>query len=198
MTKNQLYSELSVMSSSREDRLNYANLVLNNLTLLPKLLDIAFIVNDKTSCRAAWVLEFVCKKNINALIPYFGLFTNNLKSLHLESALRPMSKICYFIASEYNSMLQNNLKDALTSLHKEQITEVCFDWLIGNQKIATKAYAMDVLFLLGKDQVWVHAQLSEILQQDFSSQSAGYKVRAKRILIKLKAAKTNYKQNRNY
>ena len=177
-----LYSELSSITASRVDRLKYANLVLNDLTLLPKLLDIVFMVNDKTSCRAAWVLEFVCEKNSYAIIPYLDDFTANLKKLHLDSSIRPMAKICFFMAQKHS----NNKPDTLKSKHKELIIEACFDWMIGNQKIAAKAYAMDALYLLGKEFSWVHPQLVEILKQDFHSQSAGYKVRAKRILKKLK------------
>lgn len=186
MTLNELYLELSSITASRKDRLKYANLVLNNETLLPKLLEISFMVHDKTSCRAAWVLEFVCEKKLEALTPFLNIFTGQIGKLHLESALRPMAKICYFIALKHHLNQQNNLKNALNTLQKEQIIEVCFDWLIGNQKIATKAYAMDTLYLLGRDYPWVHTQLVQILEQDFHTQSAGYKVRAKRILKKLK------------
>ncbi|WP_372757918.1 adenylosuccinate lyase [Mariniflexile sp.] len=188
MKINEFHQELSRITASREDRLKYANLVLNNMSLFPKLLEISFMVDDKTSCRAAWVFEFVCEKYIYAIIPYLDTFTENLKRLHLDSAIRPMAKVCWFLLNAYNSKEPNTLKKTLQPKHKERIVEACFDWLIGNQKIAAKVYAMDNLYILGLDYPWVHPQLIQILEQDFPTQSAGYKVRAKRILKKLKSA----------
>ena len=59
MTLSTLYSELSSITASCEDRLKYANVVLNDLTLFPKLLHIVFMVDYKTSSCAAWVFVFV-------------------------------------------------------------------------------------------------------------------------------------------
>lgn len=186
MTLDELYLELSSITASREDRLAFSELILNDLSLFPKLLDIAFRVDDKVSCKAAWVLEFVCETYIYAIIPYLDVFSSKLKTLHLDSSVRPMAKICSFITKAYYSNQPNTLKKTLTSKHKELLIETCFDWLISDQKIAAKAHAMDTLYLLGKDYSWVHPQLVQILEQDYHTQSAGYKVRAKRILKKLK------------
>ena len=100
MTLSTLYSELSSITASREDRLKYANLVLNDLTLFPKLLHIVFMVDDKTSSRAAWVFEFVCEKNIFAILPYLDTFLGNLEKLHLDSSIRPIAKVCFFVAQK--------------------------------------------------------------------------------------------------
>jgi hypothetical protein len=60
LTKEDLYQELNYVNHSREKRLFYANLVIGNPALVPLLLDILFMVDDKISPRAAWVFEFMC------------------------------------------------------------------------------------------------------------------------------------------
>ena len=70
MTTKELYEELNYVNHSREKRLHYANLVISNRDLIPKLLEILFMVDDKISCRAAWVFEFMCGEQLDACIPY--------------------------------------------------------------------------------------------------------------------------------
>lgn len=186
MTFEEFYKELSYVNASRENRLKYATLVLNDMSLFRKLIDIMFRVDDKISCRAAWVFEFVCDEYIYAVIPYLDTFSSNLKKVHFDSAVRPISKVCGFIAKEYYSKQPNTLKKALKPQHKDQIIEACFDWMINDEKIAVKVYAMETLFLFGKDYAWIHPELANILEQDFQIQSSGFKARAKRILKKIK------------
>lgn len=160
----------------------------NNPKLVPKLLDILFKVDDKISPRAAWVFEFMCNDDINTIIPYLNKFTENMHKVHLDSAVRPVAKICEFLAKAYTSKEDNNIKTALTETHKERIIENCFDYMINDEKVAPKAYSMSVLFLLGKDYDWVYPELARILEDDFSKQTAAFKARARHILKKIKKA----------
>ena len=93
MTTAQLYDRLNDVDSSRENRLEHADLVLKDLDLIPKLIEIVFMVDDKLSCKAAWVLEFVCNQNLKALLPYLDTFTENLSKVYFDSAVRPVAKI---------------------------------------------------------------------------------------------------------
>ncbi len=188
MTTAQLYEELNYVNHSREKRLYYAHLMQGNPDLVPKLLEILFMVDDKISPRAAWVFEFMCNDNIDTVIPYLDDFTENMHKVHLDSAVRPVAKICEFLAKSYTSRVNNNIKKALTEAHKERIIEVCFDYMINDEKIAPKAYSMNTLFLFGKDYDWVHPELALILERDFQMQSSGFKARARHILKKIKAA----------
>ncbi|MFD1615247.1 adenylosuccinate lyase [Gelatiniphilus marinus] len=188
MTTQELYNELSHVNHSREKRLYYANLVINNPGLISKLLEIMLWVDDKASPRAAWVFEFMCKKNIDAIIPYLDTFTENMHKVHIDSAVRPVAKICEFLATAYYSKTENDIQTALTETHKERIIEVCFDYMINDEKVAPKAYSMSTLFLLGKEYDWVYPELSRILEDDFHKQSAAFKARARHILKKIKKA----------
>ncbi len=185
MTLEDFYEELSHVSATRENRLQCAKMVLKDMSLFPKLIDIMFRVDDAISSRAAWVFEFVCEEYIFAIIPYLDIFTSNLKKVHLDSSVRPMSKVCVFIANTYFSPQPNTLKKMLRPYHKERIIEASFDWLIKDEKVAPKAYAMETLYLFGKEFSWIHPELALVLKQDFALQSPGYKARAKKILNKI-------------
>lgn len=189
MTTEQLYNELNYVNHSREKRLFYANLMQDNPNLIPKLLEILFNVDDKISPRAAWVFEFMCNHNINTIIPYLDTFTENMHKVHLDSAVRPVAKICEFLAKAYTDKTDNNnnnIKKALTKTHIERIIENCFDYMITDEKVAPKAYSMTTLFMFGKNYDWVYPELTRILEEDFSKQSAAFKARARHILKKIK------------
>ena len=185
-TKDQLYGELNYVNHSREKRNYYANLVIENPQLVTPLLDILFTVDDKISCRAAWVFEFMCSKNINAIIPFLDTFTQHIHRVHLDSAVRPIAKVCELVITAYYKLEKPKIKQHLKQNHKEQITEACFDWLIENHKVAPKAYGMNALYLLGTEFRWIHPELIQILERDFTSQSAAFKARARHIIKRVK------------
>ena len=119
-------------------------------------------------------------------MPYLDTFTKNLKKIRFDSAVRPVAKVCGFIANDYYSKRPNTLQKMLTPTHKKLIIEACFDWMISDHKVASKAYAMETLYLFGKENDWIHPELTLILEQDFPTQSAGFKARARRTLKKMK------------
>ena len=189
MTTEALYQELNYVNHSREKRLYYANLVLDNPDLISKLLDILFMVDDKLSPRAAWVFEFMCGENLEAIIPYLNRFTENISKVHLDSSVRPVAKVCEYLIKAYYGNQDNAIKYALNLKHKEDIIEACFDWMINDEKIAPKAYAMHSLFLLGRDFEWIYPELVLILERDYQIQSSGFKARARQILKKINNTK---------
>lgn len=187
MTPDQLYAELNYVNHTRANRLKYAHIILAHPELIPKLLDILFMVDDKISCRAAWVLEFMCNEHLETIIPHLDQFTKQMHRVHLDPAVRPVAKVCEHLTKAYYSKNQNNIiQEALTLTHRERIIEACFDWMINDEKIAPKAYAMNTLYLLGQDFDWIHPELALILERDFQMQSSGFKARARQILKKIK------------
>lgn len=188
MTTAQLYEKLNYVDSSRENRMEHAHLVIKDPELISKLIEILFMVDDKMSCKAAWILEFVCNEDIEVLLPYLNTFTENIHKVHFDSAIRPMAKICELLAKAFYSKENNSVKSALKFKHKEKIIETCFDIMITDEKIAPKAYAMSTLYLFGKDFDWIHPELLQILERDFPNQSAGFKARARHIIKKIKVS----------
>ncbi|MFD2824068.1 adenylosuccinate lyase [Lacinutrix iliipiscaria] len=190
MTTAQLYQELNYVNHSREKRLYYANLIIDHPDLIPKLLEILFMVDDKISPRAAWVFEFMCGENLEEIIPHLDFFTENMHKVHLDSAVRPVAKVCEYLVKAYYSKTENRIQSGLLPKHREKIIEVCFDYMINDEKIAPKAYSMNSLFLLGKDYDWIHPELVLILERDFQMQSSGFKARARHIIKKIKGKKS--------
>ena len=186
MTKEELYQYLNYVNHSREKRAKMSALVLENPYLIEPLMQIAFDVDDPISNRACWVMEFTAKENLSYIYPYLESFTLNLSIVHFESSVRPMAKICEFLVKAYFSKNENETKKKLTEQHLERITTTCFDWLIGNHKVAAKAYSMTCLLLLGRKYDWIHSELQMVLEQNYAEGSAAYKARARMTLAKLR------------
>ncbi|MCF6297636.1 MAG: hypothetical protein L3J08_06585 [Flavobacteriaceae bacterium] len=186
MNKNDLINEIiSIKNAKRIYRDRATSFVIKNPEIFPFLLELTFENEKRMAIKSSWVLELVCFENINLLIPHLNYFVENLHNVNHESMLRPLSKICSFIANIYDLSNQNEIKKKLTTENKIQIIEVSFDWLIGNHKVATQVFAIDTLFLLGKYFDWVHTELKLVLKQNINKGSAGYQVRAKRVLERL-------------
>ena len=65
--------------------------------------------------------------------------------------------------------------------------EVAFEYMIGDYKVAPKAYSMNTLYLFGKEFDWIYPELVSILERNFYNESAAFKARARHILKKIKA-----------
>jgi len=186
VTKKELYRSLDYINATRRKRAEMAAIVLSNKDLLEPLLEIAFEVDNPISSKACWILEYVAKENLDFILSFIDIFTHKIGSLKLDSSVRPMAKICEFLAKAYFSKTKNKTKERLTPNHLELMAAACFDWLIGEHKVAAKAYAMTSLLLLGRKFEWIHPELKMVLQLNYSAGSAAYKARAKMTLEKLK------------
>lgn len=186
MTYENFLNELSYVNLSRENRAKYAQMVLENKNLMPVLLKVLFEVDSKISCRAAWVLEFVTKKKPLILLPYIDGFTAQIENVHLDSAVRPVAKICGYLVENHVVKKIIPIKKLIKPVHLERIIAVNFDYLIGDHKIAAKAYAMQSLYWLGFQFTWIHPELQIILEQGYTNGSPAYKARARKILKQLK------------
>lgn len=186
MNSEELYESLNYVDHSREKRKEMAQLIVNNPQLVAPLLDVAFTVNDPVSSRACWVLEFTAKEKLSYLFNHLDYFTSKIKEVHLDSSVRPIAKICEYLTISYFIETENDTQNILTENHLERITTACFDWLIGDHKVAAKAYSMTCLLLLGEKFDWIHPELKLILEQNYTNGSAAYKARARMTLAKIK------------
>ncbi|MFH6604262.1 adenylosuccinate lyase [Maribacter algicola] len=186
MKKTELYDSLNYVDHSREKRMQMAMLVLNDPQVIAPLLEIAFVDDDPISSRACWVMEFTAKENLSYLLPYLDDFTANLGKIQLDSSVRPIAKICEFLTKAYFSKKSSNVQIEMTEEHLERIATACFDWLIGDHKVAAKAYSMTSLLLLGRKFNWILPELKMVLEQNYAEGSAAYKARARMTLAKIK------------
>lgn len=176
---------LDTVNHSREKRNYFANLILDSPELLPELLEICAEVDHEISCRASWGLEFLSKKNLNVILPYLDKLITIVPSVYQHPAVRPMAKIFEYLCIAYYKDKSIAVRKALSRQHRENITEICFDWLITDQKVAPKAYSITSLYLLGTEFDWVHPELKVTLENNYNEGSAAYKARSRMILKKL-------------
>lgn len=181
-----LRTEIEKTNHSREQRNHFANLLVSQPELLPQLLDFCAKVHDEVSFRASWGLEFLCKKNLNVILEYMDRFLEILPNVYQDPAVRPMAKICEYLTISYYKNQTPTIRQALTTTHRNKITEACFDWLITDQKVAPKAYSMTSLYWLGTEFEWIHPELKTILEDNYHTGSAAYRARSRMILKKLK------------
>ncbi len=184
MNRQEIEQYLESINHSIAKRKEATTYFFKQPSLTPLILEIAFTVDSKISTRATWLLEFMTREHITFILPYLDLFCKNMKHVYQDASVRPIAKICEHLIEAYYKE-NSEVKKHLTASYKEQITELCFDYLISNQKVAAKAYSMNVLFLLGKETDWIHPALKQILQRDINTESAAFKARAKQILKKI-------------
>ncbi|WP_036155023.1 hypothetical protein [Maribacter forsetii] len=182
MTKEELKEALNYVSASRENRSKMASKIEGDPKLIPILIEIIKDDIDPISCKAAWVLESLVKINLHYILIHITAFIDSLKYISLESSVRPASKICQLLV--INEFSEKSIKSIqkLTKNHLNDITEAAFDWLIGDYKVAPKAYSMTTLLLIGRRIKWIHPELQQILEQNYESGSAAYKARARMTL----------------
>lgn len=185
MTKAELYGALDYVNASRQKRRKMANLALNDPELLQPLMEIVLEEKDPVSSKAAWVMEFAVKEDLSLVFPVLDQFVGGIGSLRLDSSVRPMAKICECLILAYFSKKPNKVQNTLEEHHLEAIATACFDWLIGDHKVAAKAYSMTSLYLLGQKFPWIHPELRLVLEQHYGTGSAAYKARARHTLAKL-------------
>ncbi|MDT0551703.1 adenylosuccinate lyase [Urechidicola vernalis] len=183
------HDELTILlekkvTASRLHRDSVANSILTDLEAFEPLLQITLDPSSPLSFHAAWVLEYVLDKDLNQLLPYLDFFTANLKHATHESTIRPLAKVCQFLAKSYSGKKNTLTKEVLTNQQIDTIIETGFDWMIAQHKVAVKAYTMTTLFLFGKKRDWVHPELKLILEDSIMYQSPAYKARG-RITLEL-------------
>lgn len=178
MNKNELILELNKVNGLRENRMRVAQIVIADIALIPLLIKIVFDLEKIVSVRASWILEFIVKENWKLLLPYLETFSKEVKNV--TDSVRSMAKIIQLIVEQHNK------STFLSEIQKERFIETSFDWIISKHKVAIKAYTMRTLFLLGKENEWVHGELKIIIQENMHLESSAYKARGRITLKQIK------------
>ena len=176
-------------TAARINRLKAADYFIQHPERISDLVALVFDTSYKFHHKAAWVLEFVLKEHLNWIITHIDLFSSSLSKLKNDSAIRPIAKICQWIAYEYVHNRYNLYFKKITVDHIDNIIESSFDWMIGDYKVASKVYSMDTLYYFGsmqnEDYSWVLWELKNIILQNINEGSPGYKSHGKKILTLL-------------
>jgi len=189
MSKNASKHIIDTMgTAARVNRLKAANYFIQHPESLADLIVLVFDTSYKLHHKAAWVLEFVVEHHLEWILPHphINEFTSNLSKLQNDSAIRPIAKICQWIAFNYVKKEDVLFRNTINKKHIDLIIEVGFDWMIGDYKVASKVYSMNTLYYFGnlpnKEFNWLHIELKNIILQHINRGSAAYKSAGKKIL----------------
>ena len=178
--KSEILSKLEQGTAHKKSRVAVANFVIRK-ELLADLNEIAFDTNHPLHIKAYWVLELVCEAKLKTFVPFLDVFCNQLKDVRDDSAIRPSTKICMFLAKSNHR--KNGIN--LTQEQEHSIIENCLDRLIQDEKVGAKYYSIKALFILGKKYEWINEELKVILDQGYAEHSPAYKAAARSVLKKL-------------
>lgn len=174
-----LFQNVAVSTAHRKSRDDNAAYVLRH-GLSDDLIALALETANKNHFKACWILELVLEQNLDLLTPRLAEFCDNLPNWVNDSALRSVSKICMFCAKRLKQ-----IPDFLSEKQILQITEACFQWVISDEKVAAKAYAIFTLYETGKKLDWVYPELIPVLQHGFPDHSPAYQSVARKVLGKI-------------
>ena len=180
---SELQAKLDYVNAYRENRLMAAQYVLENQHLFGELVTICFSPEDKNNHKACWILEFVSYEELIWLQPHLDFLCSNLKVLKDESAIRPIAKVVQLLVKSHYK--KNDDSILLSEENLQDCIEASFDWLINDVKVATKAYSIRTLYVLGNHYDWIHPELQIILNKDYGDHTAAYKAVAKEVLKKI-------------
>ncbi|MEZ4779517.1 MAG: adenylosuccinate lyase [Flavobacteriaceae bacterium] len=182
---SELEQQLQYTNAARFSRKKAAMWVLKHPETIEELLHFCFKNDKELSHKANWTLEFVCMEKLELLFPHLDYFFSHLGSVKEDSSVRPLSHICELLCHQYYKKGDKTLQQLFSETYKEILVEVCFDWLITNQKVACEVRAMSCLYELGTEKDWIHSELKTIIEQNIHTRSAGYQSRGKKILDKI-------------
>ncbi len=185
MTEQQLHIALNSGRLSKEK----INRLVGQLSLHPELtgslLQEVFDQDKTDSFNASWVFDHLMRKKLDYLLPHLEKFSIGLLELQSESIIRPMAHVCELLMEAYFKKKDPIFIKHMTPEQLERIMTVCFDWLIGDHKVAAKVFAMSSLFYLGSKYDWVHPELKMVLEQQIHEGTAGFKSRGGKTLMAL-------------
>ncbi|WP_136465504.1 adenylosuccinate lyase [Flagellimonas onchidii] len=186
MTENQLHFTLNSNRLSKAQINQLVDELVNYPELIENLLQEVFDEDKKDSFNASWTFDHLMRKKLVYLLPHFESFTRGLAGLTSESTIRPMAHVCEMSMEAYFKTKDPVFVQNITPEQLERILTICFDWFIGEHKVAPKVFSMSSLYYLGFKFDWVHPELKMILEQQAHEGTAAYKSRASKTLSKLR------------
>ncbi len=186
MTAQQLRQQLNVRRINKPEVDNMVLEILARPTLVRPLLQEVVLQDRSNHFSAGWIFDHVMRKELDLIFLIRDDFVSALNQLQSDSCIRPMAHVCQMITERYFKKKDDPYVQGFTTDHLEAMVSICFDWLIGERKIATKVFAMTSLFYLGEKFHWVRPELRSFLEQNIASGSPGIQNRGIKILTQLK------------
>lgn len=140
----ELLKRIEKSSAGTQSRINNAAFIFENIQLLPELISFSFKTENKLHIRACCILEKVFELQLELSFPFLNSICNDLKKLKNDSAIRSISRFLMLLVQD------NSKKNYLTEKQLESITEVSFDWLLEDYRVAVKHHSVYTLIETGK------------------------------------------------
>lgn len=188
MTKKELTHifEAGRISMARRDTIVTAiRQSAESIELTGHLLNLVFEEDKTDQWQSSWVFDNLMRKKLSLIFPHIDVFCSSLACLKSESVIRPMAHTCELLILKYFKKKDPPVLQILNNSHLAQISEACFDWLIGQHKVASKVFAMTCLFYLGSTFEWIRPELKLVIEQQIAEGSAGFKSRGSKTLALL-------------
>lgn len=166
--------QLSKINASTENRNRMRDLVLNKPSHIKELIAFGTNLSNKNHHKGVWIIEMLAEHQTDLLIPFIDEICKTISNYKNDSAIRGISRVAYFLGT--------SKKIKLTECQHEKLVEICLDWLIRDERVACKVYAMKTLQHFSKNEPWIADELKEIIGRDYAYQSAGYKAAAREVL----------------
>lgn len=175
--ENHFFKRIDASNASTNCRNGLLDFVLHNPEYLNELTSLALDIQYKNHYKGVWILEMIAEKQIQLLSPHINAICTAFPKIKNDSAIRGMSRVAFFLGT--------TTQLTLTEKQEEKIIEICLDWLIRDERVAPKVYAMKTLDFLSKKHTWIKEELHTIIEKDYAQQSAGYKAAARDVLKKI-------------
>ena len=176
--KEILFSRLEKSNAGTNCRNGLRDFIFDHPEHLKDLIEFGTDLNNKNHHKAVWIIEMIAEHQTEMLSPFIEKICQTISGYKNDSAIRGMSRVAFFLGTSKNI--------TLTEFQKEKLIEICLDWLIRDERVACKVYAMKTLHHFGKKEHWIAEEIKEIVGRDYACQSPGYKAAAKEILKHLK------------
>ncbi len=182
MTEEDWCHEILKITARLKDRQSAGK----QIVLHPQLLEYSlYFINNSSNpeliTNSAYAVDQALRTNIGMLRPYKSLFFEAFGKLRGHTEKRIFAKIFELISEAH---LKNNFP--LKPEESKLLVAQAFDWLISDEKVAVKAFAMQCIFNLRNTESWIKMELLAQLELQFPDASPAFQARAKHLLKKLK------------
>lgn len=174
MTDRELYQLVLATDIHVKSRRQTLEVTGNDDDVLQFLLKYSFEINDPIHVMSSVLLQDILDKDIRRLQPYLATFLDRVEDITNGSSKRLISRICWLVAK--------SKKIVLSAKQERQLVDVSLLWLSNDSKVATEAFAMDILMLLGKKYKEDIQLISEVIEVNYSSRTAAYQSKAKKFM----------------
>lgn len=112
-------------------------------------------------------------------------FLNSSMDSFIEIALKTLNETAKRCISRIFYHLLKNQTYAFSSLQKQQLIALHFDWLIKPSLVATRVNCISVLFYLRHEEDWITADLLAIIDNELVKNEPSFRSRATKVIRKI-------------